>query len=325
MLPSFARPLSLSLRFRTVARIPRASGPTRAFTLVELLVVIAIIGTLVGLLLPAVQAAREAGSRTECQNHLKQVGLALQGFHDGRRRLPAGYVSAVDDAGNDTGPGWGWAAFILPQMEQAGIHSKIDFRQPIEAAAHAEVRASIVRPYLCPSDAAPATAFPVGPRDVTGHLLAAPCTIAPANYVGNFGVSEPGVDGEGVFYRGSAVAFRDITDGLSTTFLVGERSFRDAESTWAGAVTGTHQVPTPGSPMGFQRNNASNFVLAHTGESFDGAHGATEINNFTSRHGQGGNYLFADGHVSLLGSSTDYATYKSLSTRARGEVIPGDR
>jgi len=308
-----------------VAFITRAPRPPRAFTLVELLVVIAIIGTLVGLLLPAVQAAREAGSRTECQNNLKQVGLALQGFHDGRRQLPAGYVSAFDAAGNDTGPGWGWAAFILPQMEQGGIHSKIDFRQPIEAAAHAGARVSIVRPYLCPSDAAPATAFPVGPRDVTGHLLATPCTLGPASYVGNFGVSEPGVDGEGVFYRGSAVAFRDITDGLSTTFLVGERSFRDAESTWAGAVTGAHQVPTPASPMGFQRNNASNFVLAHTGESFDGAHGATEINNFTSRHGQGGNYLFADGHVSLLGSSTDYATYKSLSTRARGEVIPGDR
>ena len=308
-----------------MAFIPRAPRQPRAFTLVELLVVIAIIGTLVGLLLPAVQAAREAGSRTECQNNLKQVGLALQGFHDGRRRLPAGYVSAFDDAGNDTGPGWGWAAFILPQMEQAGIHANIDFRQPIEAVANAAARVSIVRPYLCPSDTAPATAFSVGPRGGTGQLLATTCTVAPANYVGNFGVSEPGVDGEGVFFRGSDIAFRDITDGLSTTFIVGERSFRDAEATWAGAVTGAHQVPTPKSPMGFQRNNASNFVLAHTGESFDGAHGATEINHFTSRHGQAGNYLFADGHVSLLGSSTDYATYKALSTRARGEVIPGDR
>ena len=305
--------------------IPQARGQPRAFTLVELLVVIAIIATLVGLLLPAVQAAREAGLRTECQNNLKQVGLALLGFHDGRRRLPAGYVSAFDAAGNDTGPGWGWAACILPQMEQAGIHAKIDFRQPIEAATHAEARAAIVRPYLCPADSAPATTLPVGPRDGTGHLLATTCTVAPANYVGNFGVSEPGVDGEGVFFRGSGIALGDITDGLSTTFMVGERSFRDAEATWAGAVTGAHQVPTPESPIRFQRNNASNFVLAHTGESFDGAHGATEINNFTSRHGQAGNYLFADGHVSLLSSSTDYATYKALSTRAKGEVIQGDR
>ena len=286
---------------------------------------IAIIGTLVGLLLPAVQAAREASNRSSCANNLKQVGLALQGFHDARRQLPAGYASAFDAAGNDTGPGWGWAAFILPQMEQAGIHARIDFKQPIEAAINAEARGAIVRTYLCPSDAGPASPFPVGPRDGTGGLRSTTCTLAPANYVGNFGVSEPGVDGEGTFYRGSAVAFRDITDGLSTTFLVGERSFRDAEATWVGAVTGAQQVPTPSSPMGVQINNASNFVLAHTGESFDGAHGATEINNFTSRHGQGGNYLFADGHVSLLGGDVDYVTYKALSTRAKGEVIQGDR
>ena len=297
----------------------------RAFTLVELLVVIAIVGTLVGLLFPAVQAAREAANRSSCQNNLKQIGLALQGFHDARKKLPAGYVSAFDGAGVDTGPGWGWAASALPWMEQTAIHSRIDFARPIEAAVNAESRTAIVRPYLCPSDAAPASAFAVGPRDRSGRLVSTVCTVAPSNYVGNFGVSEPGVDGEGVFFRGSEIAFRDITDGLSTTFLVGERSFRYAEATWVGAVTGAQQVPTPSSPMSFQINNASNFVLAHTGESFDGAHGATEINNFTSRHGRGGNYLFADAHVSLLGDETDYSTFKALSTRSKGEVIQGER
>src|SRR5438105_3620381 len=89
-----------------------------AFTLVELLVVIAIIGVLVALLLPAVQMARESARRMACQNNLKQVGLALQSYHDGQRSFPPGYVSAVDAAGNDTGPGWGWAAKALPYMEQ---------------------------------------------------------------------------------------------------------------------------------------------------------------------------------------------------------------
>ena len=314
-----------------LSRMPPRRPPTclragrQAFTLVELLVVIAIIGTLVGLLLPAVQAAREAARRSECQNNLKQVGLALQGFHDARRRLPPGYASGVSAVGDDTGPGWGWAAFILPQLEQGPIHSRIDFKLSIEAAANASARESIVATLLCPSDAAPAAAFPVGPRDGAGKLGAATCRVAPANYVGNFGVSEPGVDGEGVFFRDSAVAFRDVTDGLSTTFLAGERSFRYAEATWVGAVTGSHQVPLPGCPMGFQVNNASNFVLAHTGESYDGAHGATEINNFTSRHAGGGNFLFADGHVSLLGDATDYPTFKALSTRAKGEIVTGDR
>ena len=296
-----------------------------AFTLVELLVVIAIVGTLVGLLLPAVQAAREAANRSSCQNDLKQLGIALQGFHDARRKLPAGYVSAFDGAGADTGPGWGWGALVLPWMEQSSIHSRIDFASPIEAAANAEARTAVVKPYLCPSDTAPSTPFPVGPRDRSGRLGSTLCTLAPSNYVGNFGVSEPGVDGEGVFFRGSEIAFRDITDGLSTTFMVGERSFRFAEATWVGAVSGAQQVPAPSSPMAFQINNASNFVLAHTGESFDGAQGASEINDFTSRHGRGGNYLFADAHVGMLGEETDYATFKALSTRSKGEVVQGDR
>src|SRR3982750_4693291 len=93
-----------------------------AFTLVELLVVIAIIGVLVELLLPAVQMARESARRMSCQNNLKQVGLALQSSHDGQGAFPSGYVSAVDATGNDTGPGWGWAAKALPYLEHGTLH-----------------------------------------------------------------------------------------------------------------------------------------------------------------------------------------------------------
>src|SRR5438094_773098 len=89
----------------------------RAFTLIELLVVIAIIAVLVGLLLPAVQAARESARRAQCVNNLKQVGLALHNYDQTHKTFPSGYVSNFDAGGNDTGPGWGWAAMLLPQFE----------------------------------------------------------------------------------------------------------------------------------------------------------------------------------------------------------------
>jgi len=309
---------------RTRQQVTPSFRRLHGFTLVELLVVIAIIGTLVGLLLPAVQAVRQSSARNDCFNNLKQVGLALQTYHDGKKKLPPGYVSGVDASGNDTGPGWGWAAHILPQMEQTSLFSAIDFKQGIEATAAAQARGVRIRPFLCPLDTAPVSAYAVGPRNSAGQLTGTACAIAPANYVGNFGVGEPGIDGDGLFFRNSEVRLRDITDGLSHTLMVGERSFRHAESTWVGAVAGANQTPSAGCTMGLQINNASNFVLGHTGESYDGPAGPTEINNFTSPHTGGACFVFADGHVSFLGSAIGYSAYKALSTRAEGEAVSGE-
>src|SRR3954449_12018467 len=92
----------------------------RGFTLVELLVVIAIIGILVALLLPAIQAAREAARRSQCKNNLKQIGLALHNYESARGAFPPGFVSrATTVNGPGLGPGWGWAAHILPQLEES--------------------------------------------------------------------------------------------------------------------------------------------------------------------------------------------------------------
>src|SRR5437660_12527568 len=126
------------------------------FTLIELLVVIAILAVLIGLLVPAVQKVRAAAARVQCANNLEQVGLGLHGYHDANQAFPAGYVSGFDASGNDTGPGWGWAALLLPYVEQQNLAAALHLDQPIEAPANA-ARTTPVKTYLCPADAAPPT------------------------------------------------------------------------------------------------------------------------------------------------------------------------
>jgi prepilin-type N-terminal cleavage/methylation domain-containing protein/prepilin-type processing-associated H-X9-DG protein len=295
----------------------------RAFTLIELLVVIAIIAVLIGLLLPAVQKVRDAAARMSCSNNLKQVGLGLQSYHDAQKQFPPGYNSGYDANGNDTGPGWGWAAYLLPYVEQDNLYRQINLALPIENAANAIARVQVIKTYLCPADAVPASVS-VGPRSASGQLAATTCTVAPANYIGNFGFSEPGVDGEGLFFRGSAVRITDITDGTSSTLAAGERSFRYADATWAGSVTGAQLAPDPGSGLTVQIDVAANYVLGHTGEAFNGPGALGEPNHFYSNHGRGVNFVFADGHVQFLSSSIGYTTFAALSTRAGGETVPGD-
>jgi prepilin-type N-terminal cleavage/methylation domain-containing protein/prepilin-type processing-associated H-X9-DG protein len=308
------------MRYVTVLRPGRPGG----FTLIELLVVIAIIAVLIGLLVPAVQKVREAAARAQCLNNLKQIGLALQNYHDTNNTFPPGYVSNFDAAGDDTGPGWGWAAFILPQMEQQNLYRAIQFSQNVEAPANAAVRVQPIKSYLCPSDSVPPT-WTAMRYDPAGHPIGAICDVASASYVGVFGVAEPGVDGEGIFSRNATIKIADITDGTSQTMMVGERSFRWCQATWTGMVVGAAMVPPPNSPaVGIEWNSAG-FILGHT---FEGTGGpgspGTEANGFSSQHTGGSNFLFADGHVQFIPVAMDHSIYKALSTRAGGEPVGGD-
>jgi prepilin-type N-terminal cleavage/methylation domain-containing protein/prepilin-type processing-associated H-X9-DG protein len=299
----------------------RSSRP--AFTLIELLVVIAIIGVLIGLLAPAVQQVREAANRAQCQNNLKQIGLALHSYHDSMKRFPPAYVDgntnpAADDS-LDVGPGWGWAALILPFLEGQTLYSKIDFNQTVGTNPICQ---TIVPVFLCPSD-------PVLP---TFQVFGTNAVLAQSNYVACNGTLEttpfPG-NNTGLFLRNIRYRIADVTDGLSTTIIVGERNMGHAYATWTGAVPGglveawQAPGPPPNDPIG-QAADAPALVLAHGNRTHVPSADLPiwDPDTFYSKHaGQGGNFLFGDGSVHFLTSGINGITYEAMCTIAGGEVI----
>jgi len=291
------------------------------FTLIELLVVIAIIGLLVALLIPAVQAARESARRSQCTSQLRQIGIALQNYEATFHGLPSGYISQFQPDGTDTGPGWGWAALLLRQLEETSLSALIRFDRPIEDPLNATVRSQLVAVYLCPSDpVVPAwSAYKeAGSIDPQNKI----CDLASANYVGMYGNSEPGIDGTGLFFRNSHVRLREITDGTSHTIAVGERSHDLGEATWVGSVTGALLAPGPYDNDGvgtFEVEHGSTMVLGQSGEHKSPGDPTGETDMFYSRHSGGVNFVFADAHVAYLTPDIDPKLFEALSTRAGGE------
>ncbi len=305
-----------------------ASSRRRGFTLIELLVVIAIIGVLVALLLPAVQAAREASRRNQCLNNLKQIGLAMATYETSRGMLPPGYVENWISF-NELGPGWGWGVMILPELEQPALFSAFNFDQVIEHGSNLTARLASIQGYLCPSDSTPLTMTARFAPDraayvPTGKII---CDVSSSNYVAMYGHGEPGIDGDGLFYRNSSVTMAAITDGLSQTLSVGERSIRLGQSTWVGSVTNAALAPPPGWNGSFGRfvvEPGSSMTLGHTGENLGPGDPRSDCNMFYSRHWSGLNFLFADCHAGLIKFGLDAQVYQALSTRAGGEPLPRD-
>jgi prepilin-type N-terminal cleavage/methylation domain-containing protein/prepilin-type processing-associated H-X9-DG protein len=309
----------------------------RAFTLIELLVVIAIIAILIALLVPAVQKVREAAARTQCQNNLKQIGLALHGYHDATKGLPPGYMATGSyvDGATDTAPGWGWASFILPYLEQTAVYRQLNVNQSIPASAAAQ---AVLSTYLCPSDVAPATAFPV--PDGFGNTV---CRAGPTSYAACCGNDESDTrapTGNGVFYRNSHIRIADITDGTSNTILVGERAWANANGTWAGAIPGGVIVRgqlnpcQPNIPGAWYPASTLAIAHAHMNNALVDPDGSAGMDDFSSMHAGGSHFAFADGSVHFVRSvATDNADgsytaagliFQALATRAGGEVVPGD-
>jgi type II secretory pathway pseudopilin PulG len=283
--------------------------------LVELLVVIAVVGILMALLLPAVQAARESARRTSCFNNLKQLGLAMHIYHDAHRRLPPGWIG-LDDGGRpwaEGQPGWGWASFLLPQLEQSAVVSeRISFGRSITDPANDAARISFLPVYRCPSDVPHDSQFALAKEGDDAVVLT---TLATANYIGVHGTMEleeceglpPGVQcrSDGSFFHLSAIRLADIRDGLSNTLLAGERSSAFGHSTWVGVVPGGEEAM------------ARILGIADHPPNAPGGH----LDDFSSWHPAGTNFVIGDGSVRLIVERIDLSVYRALVTRFGNEAV----
>ncbi len=289
-----------------------------AFTLIELLVVIAIIAILIGLLLPAVQKVRDAAARVQCQNNLKQLGLAMHNYHDVNNGLPPGYNATGSYPA--TAPGWGWGAYILPFVEQDNLYRQLDLTKPVETQPAIQ---QVLKVFVCPSDQPPAAAFPV--TDIAGATV---CLAGPSSYAATVGDDGSEVDaptGNGVFYRNSKVKLTDITDGTSNTVMLGDRAWADTQGVWAGVPT--NAVCRPGLTNPWQTTTAPGqaLVLVHNNWVNIKTDADGGLDDFSSKHTAGVNVLLADGSVRFVRSITaegaEHLAFWAMGTRAGGEVV----
>lgn len=293
------------------------SSPRKGFTLIELLVVIAIIAVLIAILLPAVQQVREAARRAQTKNHLKQVGLALHNYHERYNMLPAGWIGVTNRQPDVEGVnGWGWAAMLLPELDQGPLYDRLNFHvSPADPVNDIALRTAL-QVFRSPSDPSN-DRWDLEDEANPGTVLA---TLPTANFVGSFGTQEledceglpvgTACTSDGVFFHNSKIAFRDLTDGVSNTFVVGQRKTDQTRtppwhSTWVGVIAGGEEA--------FARILG---VADHTPN-----HPVSHMDDFSSHHAGGVHFLFGDGRVIFLSENIDLGVYQSLATRAGKEPV----
>jgi prepilin-type N-terminal cleavage/methylation domain-containing protein/prepilin-type processing-associated H-X9-DG protein len=335
-------------------RIIHRSG----FTLIELLVVIAIIGVLMGLLLPAVQAARESSRRMKCTNNLKQLGLAIHNHESSLREFPSGVIRQKWDQQPTWSAGhWAWGVFanLLPYIEQSNLHGELHLDKPLLGAPptyqilpeHQDLVNEKVGLFLCPSDF----------ETVLDERY------RPLNYVAclGSGVGTPtrpagtDRDADGVFYANSRKRPRDIVDGLSNTIAFSETTLGPGGPTTDGYVVSTPPVNRedvwaalmPWVTTALSENacqSASAFGVTRGNTWAATSHLSGFFNTYLppnsdrsdciihysfspgwiaarSRHPGGVNVSLADGSVRFVSDSIDLSIWRSLSTRDGSEVV----
>ena len=301
----------------------RIGSDFKGFTLIELLVVIAIIGVLVGLLLPAVQQAREAARRSACANNMKQMGTAIHNYYDAQKKFPSGNVGTNALAATSTCHArntahycgqFGWPAYILPQLESQSVYDLIDFSKRAYTsiggwdtwhrgaaggdAANKAAADSMPSTFSCAS----------APKLTANHKDYS--AAARSGIGGNPCCPERGA-GNGVLYRNSETKFKDITDGTSKTFLLLEDAhawFDAGGNPYAG---GTNDF--------FFVNHASSGYA--TGVYLPNALSNQNKHRFArSHHPNGLQVVMCDASVRFLDENIDHTVYRNTFTRAGGEA-----
>lgn len=321
-------------------RVFRRSG----FTLVELLVVIAIIGVLVALLLPAIQAAREAARRTQCANNAKQIGLATHNYHDTHKAFPAGaWTFSAAGVANDSclAPASSrrapWTVLLLPYMEYQALYEQADLKaqfvssnaEPPTTGPNREVWNTNVPTYQCPSFPTRAKNAPDNHANYFGVMGGGPHAL---------GVCEGGNPGRrfynnGILYQNSTIRFADILDGTAQTFIVGETKYMlmhlgRTDAHWLGwastnrgdanAVTGTLAAGQVQINIFEGHGNRYDTAFGSGGFAYgQGLHQRT----FSSFHPGGCHFVLADASVRFVSENIDLSTYHYLCIRNDAQVV----
>ena len=303
----------------------------KGFTLVELLVVIAIIDILVALLLPAVQAAREAARRMSCSNNMKQIALAHHTYHDTHKVFTYGW----DNRGRP------WSANILPQLEQQPLydtllpHESGPGNWDADGSPNETAAGTLLSMYRCPS-------MPM-PNHINNNGI--PLHV-PTSYRGNAGSESSSddtstiviagtksletTDQDGIFFACSSIRFRDVLDGTSTTVFVGESSTdptfaKDGQAMDHWAIGSPQADPcrcdsgTGGTE--FTEAVGTAVVKMNLRKHDPAAHGSLMELSFGSYHPGGAMFNFGDGSVRFLAETMDFAAYQALFSRDGGEVV----